>query len=241
VFVGPIAGPNYSWVSFDDKDLRDEYNVKPVFGFHAGVAASFQVRKRFFLTTSLLYSTKGKIITGNSDPLLNNKVRYQYISMPIVYTVDFRSTVGNKVFKWYLGAGPNINYWLGGKGTFINSPVAELSPDPIAYSVVFRKSPEEINDTEMTVEDPNRIQLGLNIVSGFAFEPNQYQKILLLLRYELGHSFFSRTSNGLFASTFYEDVMQVRNQGFRLSVSYLFDLKIQERKRGKSTIKKKKI
>jgi hypothetical protein len=55
-----------------------------------------------------------------------------------------------------------------------------------------------------------------------------------MLRYELGHSFLSR-SNGTFVPTYYEDVLQSRNKGLRLSLSYMIDLQVEKRKRGKST------
>jgi hypothetical protein len=61
------------------------------------------------------------------------------------------------------------------------------------------------------------------------------------LRYELGHSFFSATSNGIFKGTYYQDELRSRNQGIRLSVAYLVDLRTETRKKGKSTIKRKRL
>jgi hypothetical protein len=77
------------------------------------------------------------------------------------------------------------------------------------------------------------------VAAGFVFEPMGYQKFLLLFRYELGHSFMSRTTNGVFEPVFYQDDMRIRNHGLRISLSYLIDTKIAERKKGKSTIKGK--
>lgn len=242
ILVGPTAGLNYSWTSFDDKDLKDIYDVSPVIGFHAGATVSFRVRNKFFLNTSLLYSTKGRKVKNNFDRLYNHEVRYNYIEMPIIYTFEFKGTVSSgKQYKWYFGAGPNVSYWLGGKGTLSNSDLDEGNVSALHYHVVFDKDPELIRPHEMIVQDPNRIQLGLNIAAGFVFEPLGYQKIMLMVRYELGHSFMSRTGNGMFYNIAYQDEMKVRNQGFRVSLSYLVDLKVEERKKGKSTIKKKRL
>jgi hypothetical protein len=93
----------------------------------------------------------------------------------------------------------------------------------------------------MNVAEPNRIQLGLNLASGLVLEPQPNQRILVLLRYELGHSFLAREGNGTFTPTYYQDVLQARNKGLRLSVSYLIDLKIENRKRGKSTIRRSRV
>lgn len=239
VLIGPTAGPNFSWTSFDDKDLKDIYNVRPVAGFHAGVMVQFRVQKRFFLNSSLIYSTKGKIVRSEIDPLFRNQVTYKYLEMPILYTAEFKGSFGgNREYKWYFGAGPNVSYWLGGKGRIMSSDLNELSIDELPYDIVFGKEPEDIGPEEMTVMDPNRMQLGLNIAAGFVFEPMGYQKFMLLFRYELGHSFLSRTTDGVFVPVIYQEPMRVRNHGLRISLSYVLDTKISERKKGKSTIKR---
>ena len=245
VYIGPVAGGQISWTKFDDKDFYDSYDIKPVWGFHAGANISLKVRNRFFLHTSFLYSTKGRVVEGKSDLLLKNKVKYNFIEVPIVYAVDFRAKIGRgKEFKYYFGLGPNISYWLGGKGKLYNSDLeenAEFASQNLEYSIVFRKDPDNFANDEMNVAEPNRIQLGLNLASGFVFEPGPNQKILFMLRYELGHSFLSQTSNGTFRPTYYQDVLQSRNMGLRASLTYLLDLRVEDMKRGKSTIKKKRL
>jgi hypothetical protein len=245
VLIGPVAGGQVSWVSFGDKDYKELYKVKSVYGFHAGLNLSFRVRKRFFLHTSVLYSQKGKIIEGKVDPLLKNEVRYNFIEMPILYTVEFKGNFGKgKEFKWYLGAGPTVSYWLGGKGKIYEQGIEEnaISDSPIRYKIVFDKNTDNLPYDQMNVEDPNRIQLGINLSSGIVFEPHGFQKIMLTVRYEFGHSYLSKKGSGIFSSTeLYEDVLQVKNNGFRVSLAYLIDLKTEERKKGKSTIKKKRL
>lgn len=245
VYIGPMAGGQLSWAKFDNGDLYDAYSTKPVIGYHAGANISLKVRKRFFLHTSVLFSTKGKKLKGKADPLLTNKVRYDYIDIPIIYAVDFRGRLsGGKEFKMYLGVGPNVSYWLGGRGTLYNSDLdenAEYAARDLDYTIQFGDRPAEGSSDQMHVQDPNRIQLGLNVASGVVFEPQPNQRVLVMLRYELGHSFLSTTGNGIFGPTYYEDILQSRNKGIRLSVSYMVDLKIENRKKGKSTIKKKRL
>lgn len=250
MLIGPTIGPNYSWISYDDKDLRDIYSANPKAGFQAGAMVSFRVQKRFFLTTSLVYASKGAEIKMHNqgensyDATFKQTIRDNYIELPVLYTIEFKADFGqNKEFKWYFGAGPNVSYWLGGKGTLISSEINELNISKLDYKVVFNKKAENAKTDEMVVADPNRIQLGLNLAAGFVFEPLGYQKIMLLIRYELGHSFLSRDSDGVFGvdGMFYETEMAIRNQGFRVSLSYLVDLKTAERKKGKSTIKRRKL
>lgn len=242
VLIGPVAGPQLSWARFDDQDIRDDYTLKPVLRYHAGAMISLRVNKRFFLHTSFLYSKKGKVIEGLIDKKLENRVTYNHIDIPILYTAEFKAKLGgNRSFKYYIGGGPNLSYWLSGKGTISSTDIVEGGVSKINYKVVFKKPLEDVAQNEMTIAEPNRLQLGLNIVTGMVLEPLGMNKIMLTLRYEIGHSFLGRT-NGVFpAATDYTDVLQSRNSGIRLSVAYLVDLKTDQRKKGKSTINKKKL
>jgi len=240
LLVGPEVGVNYSWASFADKELKDRYKVNPVVGFHAGGHVAFKVRKRFFLHTSLLYSTKGRSLTGKFDELLKNESKYHYIEMPINYTVDFKGKIGeSKEFKYFLGIGPNISYWLGGKGKLFNSEFEENHDDQLLYKIKFGEEGFDENN-EMSVENPNRVQLGLNLIAGVVLEPWRNQRFMISVRYEAGHSYLAK-SNGTFTGIYFQDPLRSRNQGFRASIAYLVDLKIEDRKKGKSTIDKRKM
>jgi len=248
ILVGPVVGGQMTWVSFDDEASQDEVSSQPVFNFHAGGSVAFRVQKRFFLQTSILYMQRGKVIEGKSlDPSLRNEVNYQYLDMPILYTAEFKGRIGqDKVFKWYFGVGPNVSYWLGGKGVLRNGDLNENLVNPpdytLPYKIVFKKDPEFISENEMNVAEPNRLQLGLNFSAGLIVEPFGEQKFMLTTRYMLGHSFFSPTSNGQFGLDgilYYQDDLRVRNQEVVLSLHYFIDLKTEERNKGKSTSKVK--
>jgi Outer membrane protein beta-barrel domain len=243
ILIGPVVGPQLGWVSFEDKDQKKLYTRTPVAGFHAGMGISFRVHKRFFLNGALLYSTKGKNLTGTGDELLKFKSRYRYIDLPMAYTVEFKSNVSKtKAYKWYFGMGPHVSYWLSGKGSLENTQLSEILVNRIDYKIVYNQEPGEFEDNQMNVPDPNRLQLGLNLSAGFVFEPLGYQKMMVNIRYEAGHSLFSRSGEGKFNLTNeYTDNLFTRNQGFRLSFAYLIDLKNEEKKKGKSTIDKKRM
>jgi hypothetical protein len=243
ILIGPVAGPQVSWVSFDDKDSKAMYSRQPVYGFHAGLGLSFRVHKRFFLHTAFLYSTKGKYLEGKQDELLRFKSNYNYIDVPMVYTVEFLHKVGKaKQYKFFFGIGPNVSYWLGGKGYLENSQLSEVLVDHIDYKIVYDREENDYADNEMNVTGANRLQLGLNLQTGFVFEPLGYQKIMFTVRYEAGHSFLSAEGKGTFRQTNeYQDDLRTRIQGLRMSFSYLIDLKNEESKKGKSTINKRKL
>ena len=215
--------------------------MKPSWGFHAGLGLSFRVRKRFFLTSSFLYSTKGKVVDGIADNLLRHDVVYKFIDIPIIYSVDFKANIGdNNQFKYFFGIGPNISYWLGGKGTLYNTDFHENQVPETEFEIVFGKDENEIGENEMGVKDPNRIQLGLNLAGGLVLEPVPFQKFMFVLRYEFGHSYFSTEGDGHFLNTTYQDDLRSRSQGFRISLFYMADIRTEERKKGKSTIKQER-
>jgi hypothetical protein len=245
LYAGPMAGGQISWTKFDDRDFYDAYGISPIAGFHGGASISLKVRRRFFLHTAFLYSTKGRKVEGRLDPLLESKVRYRFIEAPIIYAVDFRAKLGGgKEFKYYFGIGPNVSYWLGGKGKLYNSDLdesADFASQHLDYIIAFKRPESDADPHQMYVADGNRIQLGLNLASGLVFEPQPNQRILVMLRYELGHSFLSTEGNGTFVPTYYEDVLQSRNKGIALSASYLIDLQLENRKKGRSAVKGKKV
>lgn len=242
IFVGPEVGVNYSWTSFKEGDLKEQFKMNPVPGFHVGGHLGFKVRNRFFLHSSLLYSTKGRELIGKSDKLLKSTSQYNYIEMPINFTVDFKSKIGkSKEFKYFVGIGPNVSYWLGGRGKFYNSELEENNNGELSYKIVFKEPQiEEQPADEMRVNNPNRLQLGLNFIAGIVFEPWYKQRFMLSFRYERGHSYIAK-SDGEFSGIYFADPLKSRNQGFRVSLSYLVDLKTEERKKGKSTIDKRKL
>ena len=240
ILVGPVAGGNFSWTSFADKDLRSYYKVRGVSGYHAGAQLSFRVRKRFFLHSALIYSTKGRSMKLSEDEQFNYTTTYTFIEMPTAYAVDFKARLGeSKEFKYFFGIGPNISYWLGGRGTLTNSDLKEEHIDRLSYRIRFDQASGDANqDNEMIVERANRLQLGLNLVAGLVLEPADRQRLMITARYEWGHTYLAK-QDGVFANTYFKDPLQSTNQGFRLSVAYLYDLRNADRNKGRSTIDKR--
>src|SRR5262245_23241446 len=124
--AGIKAGPQLSWVTMDDQAFKSEFNVEPVVGFHAGGVVQFKVMDRYFLNTEYIYSQKGKTVTSKIDPNLNDKVVYHHIDVPILFAMHFKAKLSDtRQFKWYINAGPNISYWLGGKGEVNSSELVK--------------------------------------------------------------------------------------------------------------------
>ena len=243
ILIGPVAGAQLGWIQFDDADSRELYRSQPYLGFQGGASVQIKMQKRFFLESSLLYVRRGKNLTSNIDGLFQNKATYHYIDLPILFTKEFKVRFGkSRFYNWYIGAGPNVSYWIGGKGVLNASDLEENLINPPAYNlpykVTFVDSPDEIPLGNMNVSNPNRIQLGLNFSWGVVFEPNKFNKMMFTTRYLLGHSFYSPDEDGKFGLDgvlFYDDDLQVRNHMLSMSLFYFFDLKLDSRNKGKST------
>ena len=109
----------------------------------------------------------------------------------------------------------------------------------MSYKIKFKSPSDDQPADEMRVVSANRLQLGLNLLAGMVFEPWSNQRFMFSIRYELGHSYLAK-SDGFFQDTYFQDPLKSRNQGFRISLAYLIDLKTEERKKGKSTIDRRK-
>ena len=236
VEVGIKGGPQLTWVRHDNLQFRKEYSVSPRIGYQAGAVLSFKVKDRYFLHTEYLYSVKGKVTSSKSDPDFKDKVTYSYIEVPILYNIFFKGHLGkSKQFKYYAGAGPILSYWLGGKGTIYSTEFAENSAPPLDYKIKFGVRSEDFNDPgEVYVNRPRRFQLGFNIGGGIMTEPDAKRRIMLDLRFELGHSWFSKSQTADYViPVVYEDNMQSRNMGFRLSAIYMFEINTNKKARNK--------
>lgn len=252
VLIGPVVSGNVGWPVYKDKELKDKLHVQPGFGYNVGASVSFRVQKRFFLQSSILYSQKVKKIEEKPndsfyDGDFSNELKLNFLEIPVLYTAEFKGKLGqksNKEFKWYLGVGPTISYWLGGKGVLKDGDLVEVNISSLPYKVTFGKDVEEVKKGEMNVADPNRIQLALNVSAGLILEPVGLNKIMIALRYELGHSYLSPASDGYYGglngALTYADELQMRMQTLNLSLQYFIDLKTDQRNKGKSTIKTKR-
>lgn len=243
--AGLKGGFNWSWTRADDVDFRKEYNTHPVPGFNAGAVFSFQLKKRYFLHTELLYATKGRMVTG--DLGLRDETTYNYVEIPLLYQIHFNGSLGatgQKKFKWYAGIGPNFSYWLGGKGTITHFEITDHDIPEIPYKLRFGERPvDDFGQSEFVyIEDARRIQVGINMGGGVWVEPMNNKKIMIDLRFELGHSWLAgaESADYVFPQK-YSKTLEARNLGLRLSAMYLLQTNLDKkvRNKGKSNVSQK--
>jgi opacity protein-like surface antigen len=240
IHAGFKAGASLNWVRFDNPSFGDTVKTSPFPGFDVGGVVSFKVRDRYFLHTEYVYSQKGKILQGKIDPLLHDKVTYHYFEIPVLFTMHFESKVGkSREFKWYLGAGPNVSYWISGNGQLRSSDLEENFIDQIDYKVVFGERLDTQHPRDIYYPNANRLQFGLNIGAGLMFEPGVRNKVMVDFRYGFDQTRLGKGLADYQIPADYDDNLRVRNWGFKASIIYLteFNLDKKSRNKGKSTKK----
>ncbi len=243
LLIGPKVGVQLSYTSFEDKTNLEKVEVKPLLGWNAGAAIAVEMKKRYYLHFEIIYSLKGKITEGILDERFRNQSFNHHIDVPIFFKTDFKARVGKKnIYRWYGGVGPNISYWLRGNGFIESSDIDEdFLNTKIKYNVVFGDQPTDLGSpNSFYVPRANRLQLGLNFGTGLVFEPFNGQRLIIDFRYELGHTFLAQDAGFFGGGIATTEDLKSRNSGFRVSTAYLFNTKIEQRRKGKSTVNKNK-
>ncbi|MBI1768434.1 MAG: PorT family protein [Bacteroidetes bacterium] len=257
LFVGPVAGGSLSKAFFFDQPNNSDLRSKLSLGFDAGVMAQIRVHKNFCLNAQLLYAYRTKHIEGtNGATRSDNEAKIidhmQYIELPIFYILEFKNLTGKskgkggktKAYDWFIGGGPTISYWMSNKGTLRSSYLLENQIDHVNYTSLFGRDntsfesgPGGPDDNKENISSPNRYQFAINITGGVAFEPIGFRKIVTSVSVNIAQTYLGK-SDGYYPISFVDsDPMKVKNHNIRISVAYLFDTKLQDRKKGKSTIK----
>ncbi len=240
--IGVKAGPQLSWVAGDDPKYNSVATVRPTTGFHAGLVLAFKVKDRYFLNTELIYSQKGKRVEGKIDPNLRDKVVYNHIDVPVLFSMHFKgSLTKERQFKWYINAGPTTSYWLGGKGVIKSGDLIENGLSELKYKIAFGTRPDHNNADILYIKDAKRLQFSMSIGGGILLEPANRQKVMIDFRYDIGHTRIGTPESSQFmVPADYQDSLKGRNKGIRMSLIYLFEFSSdrKERNKGKSSIKK---
>ena len=188
-----------------------------------------------------LYSQRTKIVTGKLDPELHDKVVYHFLEIPILYIMHFKGKLfGDRVYQWYLGAGPDVNYMLAAKGVVKGGDLVDNGFTSWDYKVRFNTRDDRDKPHEVHYGDVgNRLLLGLNIGTGLVLEPGGPHKVMIDVRYCFDHTRLGKGKADYLVPTDYDDDLRVRMKAVKFSVIYLFEsnLSKQERNKGKSTIK----
>jgi hypothetical protein len=217
-YFGFKAGANASKAYFDNEVYEKYYStlVKP--GFTAGAVLLIENKNKYGLYAELLYSQKGKIVESTANDYETNTATYQYLEFPVLFRIKFdQAKIG-----WYLQLGPQVSYWLSGKGSFeVYQPDRDITVD-YDYTINFGE-PEGSSDY-MNVTDANRTQISLALGGGLIWDMKNANYLLLDMRFSFGHTYMGAFEGGSIPNISLVDNFEYTNNVLSISAVYYFDI-----------------
>lgn len=235
--IGVRGGGSFNWASFRDKDQKDTFAVKPSVGFNFGVLVGFPMKNNYSVIIDGGFSQKGRVLKEEST--LENHSTYKFADGSLLLRKAYKFNLGENIpAQWYFNVGPEVAYWLSGKGYFTTGGVR------YPYEVAFDGSPDG-DLGKLYYNDANRWFFSLVLGVGMKAPLRNNAAISVDLRFVSGH-----TNLGLNKYTYpprewygsllnYNDTLRMNLKTVSLSVAYTYDFDKVESRKGKSTLKKK--
>lgn len=170
---------------------------------------------------------------------------YNFIDLSMSLKRSFTLRIFRNVpSEWYIGAGPNINYWLGGKGKWVPHLGPDTPPGIISnFKVVFDNPNPPLGShlTNIYVNRENRWLYGINLSIGTSWTTLKNQRFFTELRLMWGQTYLGKKDSELLGSPEAAPQMSLKCnlKTLSFSIGYIFDRDIQRGKMGKSTKKLK--
>lgn len=234
---GPKVGLQAFMPIYGDAEKYDGISLKPRIGFNAGAGFDYNINERFSFYTEFLYSLKGKSLNGGIRNQFRNSATYHYLEMPVMARLTWKGNIKKRYFKWYLNGGGTLNYWLAGNGYIKSYEFHEAALERLDYVIKFKSAPDFVNSGGFNIYLPeaNRVQVGLVLGGGVLLDVARRRQLMIDLRYVLRHSWLAHENAvdvGL--DEYYEDFRTLEHT-LSLSVAYLFEYNMGDRRKGKST------
>lgn len=230
--VGPKGGVQYYTADFADDSaevrLDDQYKL----GYKLGGTIIFPLPDEFYFGVEGYFSKKGR--KYGFDGTATNNATYNFIELSSYLRKSYKVSLGEGKYPgfFFFNVGPNVMYWLNGKGTI--DDVADLD-----YEIKFSE-PVNSDYTVNYLKDVNRWLFGLDFGAGFSFLTKSDEDVTIELRYTYGHTYLGGEKASFLNILGFDDDLRSRYRVFHLSIAYLFDLDLQKAKKGKSTIKRRR-
>ena len=236
--LGVKAGPSVTIGRFSDSELRDIYSSQGIIGFSAGGFISFPLANDYSFIAETAYSRKGKKLKFNNNEW-TNKSSFSFVDVSMALRKSFNFQLRPDVrSKISFNIGPNIEYWLKGKGNIA------ADGEPTKYDIEFEKVPDG-NFYVNYYNEANRWLFGIDFGIGMDAPINPKQRVSAELRLTLGQTKlgqFNSTSN--LAILGFQDDLRMSLKTLSLTIGYTFSFDLKESKMGKSNkdkvIKRKK-
>lgn len=200
----PYIGISYTTTSLDLQSRQFQNNHQDfLYGLLAGIGVEVPLSKKMFIHSGLQYVQKGSFVSFdyNNEVRLTetNRLRNNYIEMPLLFGYTFKSFKNNKL---YLRTGFNFGYFANGESRIGYFYDPKNGTAPISYNFEFPVKVESLYETknEKTYYIQRKRDISLHIGGGIAINEK--------LNIDLGYS-FGLTENRYFERSVSNRVLQL--------------------------------
>ena len=233
---GVRAGGTLNWASFRDKDQKDTFSIKPSHGFTIGGLVGFPLKNNYSVIIEGGFSQKSRTLV---DGVLQNRSTYKFVDGAMLLRKAYKFSLGENIpAEWFFNIGPEVGYWLSGKGYFT------AGGPRYPYTIEFDKVPDG-DMAYLYYNSANRMFFGLVLGVGMKAPLRNNTAISAELRFVSGHTNLGSNKyeyhprEWYAALLNYNDTMRMNLKVISLSVAYTYDFDKIESRKGKSTIKKR--
>lgn len=228
--IGPLVGAQAYQVSFHHDEEKSLFNSKPKIGYRGGAYIEFPLENNFSWATEAYYSRKGRKISNKAGTITNNAA-YNFAEVSVLLRKKYNLTLVPGIpAKAFFNIGPNVNYWINGKGTL------DATVD-LDYTVKFDETQSEL--TTNTINDANRWLFGLEAGAGVETRIYDKQFLQFEIRFTYGQTYLGDKDSSQIRILGFQDSLRSNYRVLSLVVRYGLDIDLHEAKKGKSTIKRK--
>jgi hypothetical protein len=217
-FFGFKAGGNANMITYDQDVYKKFYSTDVGFGYTGGVVFLYENKEKYSLYTEFLYTQIAKSIKSDANDYETQTARYNYLDVPVMFRIKFKQ----RYFDWFLMLGPQLSYWLGGKGEFEVYDPSRDEFNTYPYTVNFGEVNPETN--YLNVTDANRLQLSFSIGGGLIWELDNANFISFDARFSLGNTYVGGYEAGSLPNVGLVDNLEYTNNVLTLSAVYYFNI-----------------
>ncbi|MEM6842147.1 MAG: outer membrane beta-barrel protein [Bacteroidota bacterium] len=239
ILTGPILGGQATMAGYssqyDGVDSRQDFS----FNYLGGWSYAYSVSDYVSFYSELVYSRKGKVqrYSSSSTRIVNHRAHNNFLDAPVMLRVSI--PMGRSKARWFINLGPQISYWLGGRGTVT---AYEFFGSTNLIDIDYRVSFSESAPAEgiLAVEGANRLQFGLAIGTGFRVPVNRKgQEVVINFRYVSGTTNLGGNESVEISTEGIDEYLGFKYNALQVSAVYAFPVDVFGLRRGKSSQKVK--
>lgn len=212
--LGFRAGMLYSKPAIHNSSYGEYHRTEHSSGYSIGGQAKFDIIGRLSLVFEPAWSVKGWKVESRLSDYTWNRLRMQMIDLPVLA----RYSVGTRHFRYYAALGPELNFWLGGRGSVGLYDHNQGITNTYNYRLNFL-DPDFTADV-MNLFPAERMQISFALATGIQFEVAENRFLSVEMRYSAGNSFFGSNPGGTIPILGVTENFEARLNSIQVSATY---------------------